>query len=211
MLIGVPMDYKNRIIEEAARLFRTYGIKTVTMDMLAENLGISKRTIYEVFKDKDELLTGVINWMYDKQKETLTKILEESDNVIEANFRMIEVMRDHFQNMSPAFQLDIKKYHNYGLSETKGKGDLLDYRKGLEIVSRGIKEGVFRKDIEIELVNKCIFELIRISADNEIFPLDKYSRNDIIKNVYINYLKGIATEKGLETINRMEKQMKYFK
>jgi TetR/AcrR family transcriptional regulator, cholesterol catabolism regulator len=201
------MDYKNRIIEEAAKLFRTYGIKTVTMDLLATNLGISKRTIYEVFSDKDELLTGVVQWMYEKQKETMSKILEESENVIVANFRMIEVMRDHYQNMSPSFQYDIKKYHNSILSETQDKGDLQDYRNGMQIVARGIKEGVFRKDIEIELVNKCIFELIRISSDNEIFPLDKYSRNDIIKNVYINYLKGIATEKGLEIINRLEKKM----
>jgi AcrR family transcriptional regulator len=201
------MDYKNRIIEEAANLFRTYGIKTVTMDLLASNLGISKRTIYEVFSDKDELLTGVVKWMYEKQKETMAKILEESENVIIANFRMIDVMRDHFQNMSPAFQLDIKKYHHSVLSETQDKGDLQDYRNGMQIVARGIKEGVFRKDIKIELVNKCIFELIRISADYEIFPLDKYSRNDIIKNVYINYLKGIATEKGLEIINGLEKKM----
>ena len=205
------MDYKSRVIEEASKLFRTYGIKSVTMDMLAANLGISKRTIYEVFKDKDELLEGVVKWMYDKQKEVITKILQESENVIEANFRMIELMRDHYQNMSPAFMLDIKKYHNTSILNSQGNAEMLDYRKGLEIVARGIKEGVFRKDLEVELVNKCIFELIRISADNEIFPLDKYSRNDILKNVYINYLKGISTPRGLELINIMEKQMKYFK
>jgi AcrR family transcriptional regulator len=203
----VVVDYKNRIIEEAAKLFRTYGIKTVTMDLLADNLGISKRTIYEVFSDKDELLSGVMQWMYAKQKETMTTILEESENVIVANFRLIEIMRDHFQSMSPAFQLDIKKYHHPGLADTHGECDLADYRRGMEIVARGIKEGVFRKNIEIELVNKCIYELIKISADNEIFPLDRYSRNDIIKNVYINYLKGIATKKGLEIINRLEKKM----
>jgi TetR/AcrR family transcriptional regulator, cholesterol catabolism regulator len=200
------MDYKNRIIEEAATLFRTYGIKTVTMDLLASNLGISKRTIYEVFSDKDELLTGVVKWMYEKQKETMAKILNESENVIVANFRMIDVMRNHFQNMSPAFQLDIKKYH-HSVSETQGKCDLQDYRNGEEIVERGVKEGVFRKDIEIELVSRCIFELLKLSADSEIFPLDKYSHNDIIRNVYINYLKGIATIKGLEIINALEKKM----
>jgi AcrR family transcriptional regulator len=201
------MDYKNRIIEEAATLFRTYGIKTVTMDLLASNLGISKRTIYEVFGDKDELLIGVVQWMYEKQKEMMANILDESENVIVANFRMIDVMRDHFQNMSPAFLLDIKKYHHAVLFETQGKCDLQDYRNGVEIVARGVKEGVFRKDIEIELVSRCILELLKISADSEIFPSDKYSRNDIIKNVYVNYLKGIATVMGLEIINNLEKKM----
>lgn len=201
------MDYKNRIIEEAASLFRTYGIKTVTMDLLASKLGISKRTIYEVFSDKDELLIGVVKWMSEKQKETMNGILQESENVIVANFRMINVIREHFQNMSPAFILDIKKYHHSSLSEMKGKGDFQDSRDGMEILTRGIKEGLFRKNIKVELVNRCIYELIRISCDYDIFPPDKYSRNDIIKNVYINYLRGIATPKGIEIINEQEKKM----
>ena len=57
------MDYRQRITEEAANMFRTYGIRAVTMDMLANRLGISKRTIYEIFTDKDELLKGVLMWM----------------------------------------------------------------------------------------------------------------------------------------------------
>ncbi len=67
------MDYKQRIIEEAAVMFRTYGIRAVTMDMLATQMGISKRTIYEVFKDKDELLTGVLKWMTVRQQEVIGK------------------------------------------------------------------------------------------------------------------------------------------
>ena len=205
------MDNKNRIIEEATKLFRTYGIRSMTMDLLATNLGISKRTIYEVFKDKDELLAGVLEWMSARQKEKMTAILEESENVIVANFRMIEMMKDHFQNMSPAFQLDIKKYHHAIITDTKGKCDLDEFQNGEKIIERGIREGVFRKDLKIELVNRCIYELIRISADNDIFPGEKYSKNEIIKNVYINYLKGIATEKGLEIINNLEKKMQFFK
>ena len=106
------MDYRQRIIEEAAVMFRTYGIRAVTMDMLANQMGMSKRTIYEVFSDKDELLQGVLKWMTIKQQEVMTKILDESENVIEAIFKMLDLMSDHFQNMSPAFQMDIKKYHH---------------------------------------------------------------------------------------------------
>ena len=67
------MDIRDRIIEGAAELFRTYGIKSVTMDSLANHLGISKRTIYEVFSDKDELLIGVLKWMARRQKELVKK------------------------------------------------------------------------------------------------------------------------------------------
>src|SRR5664280_3214797 len=97
------MDYRQTIVEEAAVMFRTYGIRAVTMDMLAGQLGISKRTIYEVFRDKDELLKGVLKWMTEKQAESMKKVFGESDNVIEAIFRMLDMMSNHFQNMSPAF------------------------------------------------------------------------------------------------------------
>ena len=116
------MDNRQRIIEEAALLFRTYGIRAVTMDMLANQMGISKRTIYEVFKDKGELLSGVLKWMTIKQREAMNKIFSDTENVIEALFKMIDLMIDHFQNMSPAFQLDMKRYHNEILKKTRGKG-----------------------------------------------------------------------------------------
>src|SRR5512137_1745912 len=101
------MDYRQKIIEEGAIMFRTYGIRAVTMDMLASQMGISKRTIYEVFRDKDELLQGVLKWMTIRQREVLTKILDESENVIEAIFKMADLMWDHFQSMNPAFQMDM--------------------------------------------------------------------------------------------------------
>jgi AcrR family transcriptional regulator len=67
------MDNRQRIIEEASLMFRTYGIRAVTMDMLANQMGMSKRTIYEIFSDKDELLNGVLQWMAEKQRGLIEK------------------------------------------------------------------------------------------------------------------------------------------
>ena len=106
------MDNRQRIIDEAAELFKIYGIRSVTMDSIANQLGISKRTIYEIFADKDELLEGVLMSMAEKQKELVTKILAESENAIAAIFKLLEINRDNFQTMSVAFQADLKKYHH---------------------------------------------------------------------------------------------------
>ena len=106
------MDIKDRIIEGAADLFKTYGIKSVTMDSLANQFGISKRTIYEIFSDKDELLKAVLTRINQQQKEMIRKVLEESENSLVAIFRMLEINRDNFQSMSPAFLADLKKYHH---------------------------------------------------------------------------------------------------
>jgi len=199
------MDYRQIITEKAAMMFRTYGIRAVTMDMLAGQLGISKRTIYEVFSDKDELLKGVLTWMAEKQREVMKKIFSESDNVIEAIFKMLDLITNHFQKMSPAFILDIKKMHR---NVVENPGELKDFpylQNNAEILIRGIREGLFRDDINIDITNKCLLEVARMSNDKDVFPPDDYPNKDIIRNFYINYLRGISTPKGLDLINKYEK------
>ncbi len=200
------MDYRQKITEEAANMFRTYGIRAVTMDMLAANLGISKRTIYEVFSDKDELLKGVLKWMSEKQRVLITEFFNESDNVIEAIFKMLDLMTDHFHKMSPAFLMDIKRYHRAIIDNPEALEELPYYSNNSEVLIRGIKEGVFRDDIDVEITNKCMLEVAKMSNDNDIFPPNGFLSKDVIRNFYVNYLRGISTPKGLDLINRYEKK-----
>jgi AcrR family transcriptional regulator len=200
------MDNRQRIIEEAAHMFRIYGIRGVTMDMLANQIGISKRTIYEVFRDKDELLSGVLKWMTFKQREMMEKTLNESENVIEAIFNIMNIMMKHFQNMSPAFLMDMKRLHQDVMKKLDDIDALPYIRNNEMIIERGIKEGVFRKDIDVRIINKCMLEVAKMSNDKEIFPPDDYINKDVVRNVYINYLRGICTQKGLDLINHYEKK-----
>jgi TetR/AcrR family transcriptional regulator, cholesterol catabolism regulator len=198
------MELRDRIIQEAANLFKTYGIKSVTMDSLAGHLGISKRTIYEVFADKEELLVSVFQWMTEKHKDLVSRILEESENAIFAIFRLLERNRDHFQDMSPAFQADMKKYQYIFLQKMREKGEMPDYRNNIQVIVRGIKEKLFRKDINPDIVNRCLDSLGRSIMDFELYPFEDFSRREVVKNVFINYMKGISTKEGIELINKLE-------
>lgn len=200
------MDNRERIIEEAARLFRVYGIKAVTMDQLATHLGMSKRTIYEIFSDKDELLTGVLKYMAEKQKEMVKKVLDESDNVIAAIFRLLEINRDHFQEMSPAFQADLKKFHQEVLAGKFEKCEMPDHTNTLQVIQRGIKEKLFRKEINPDLVNRSLDIMGRLTFNNDLFPFGQYTRREVISTLTINYLRGIATSEGIDLINKYEKK-----
>jgi AcrR family transcriptional regulator len=203
-IFNSEMENRERIIEGAAELFRVYGIKSVTMDSLANHLAISKRTIYEVFSDKDELLIGVLGWMAEKQKELVKRVLNESENAIVAIFKLLEINRDHFQQMSPAFQADLKRFHHEVLMKKADKYDIPDFRSNLEVIEKGIKEKLFRKDINADLVNRCMFYMGRTIMDNDIYPFEQFPRRDVIRNVLINYLKGISTSEGLDLINKLE-------
>ena len=195
------MDYRQKILDEAAEMFRIYGIRAVTMDMLASRMSISKRTIYEVFRDKEELLKGVLKCMAEKQNAVLHKYFGESGNVIEAIFKMMDLMFEHFRNMSPAFRLDMRRIK-------RELGDYPDMMKELpyfsnnaEILNRGISEGVFRDDIDVEMTSRLMLEMLKMSHDQEIFPHDNVDFTDSVRGFYINFLRGISTPEGLELIN----------
>jgi AcrR family transcriptional regulator len=198
------MEIRDRIIEGAADLFKTYGIKSVTMDSLATSLGISKRTIYEVFSDKDELLIGVLRWMAEKQKVLVKKFLDESENALVAIFKLLEINMNHFQDMSPAFQADIKKYHHEVLMNRTDNCEMPDYRNNIQLIEKGISENFFRKDINPDLVNRCLYSMVRSIMDQDLYPFEQFTRREVVKNGFINYLKGISTVEGLELVNKLE-------
>jgi AcrR family transcriptional regulator len=198
------MEIREKITEGAAELFRKYGIKSVTMDSIATHLGMSKRTIYEVFSDKDEMLISVLKWMAAKQKELVSKILDESENSIVAIFRLLEINRDYFQDMSPVFQADLKKFHHEVLMKRADKCEMPDYRNNQQVIEKGINEKLFRQDINPDLVNRCLYFLGKSIMDHDLYPYEDFSRRDVVRNTFINYLKGISTREGLDLIARLE-------
>ena len=196
------MDIREKIIEGASQLFKMYGTKSVTMDSLANHVGISKRTIYENFQDKDEIFKGVIRLMTERHKLLIKKILDGSDNAIEAIFRVIEMNKDHYMSMSPAFHEDMKKYHNEVLMNKSDNSEIPDYRSNIEIIERGIKQNLFRKDINANIVNRCLYTLAMSVMDSELYPFEDFTRQEVIKNGMINYLRGISTKEGIKLIDK---------
>lgn len=185
-------------------MFRTYGIRAVTMDMLAGEMGISKRTIYEIFRDKDELLQGVMKWMAVMQVELTKKYLQNSENVIEAIFGIMDNMMDHIRKMSPAFRLDMKKYHHDMIRKLRENNEL-PVNDMKEILQRGIREGIFRSDIDVDITDKCITGMTRMSSDKEAFSED-FENEEVARDFFINYLRGISTQKGLDLIDKYNKK-----
>lgn len=196
----VMSEVRDRIIEKAAIMFRTYGIRAVTMDMLSSELGISKRTIYEIFKDKKELLLSVLRWMDDRRRFVIERALDESPDALEAIFMLLRLSGDHMRDMNPVLISDLRKY----CSSAEGSGlcDISNFAGSVKILEKGIAEGLFRSDINTEVVNRGIYGIFRFAMDNELFPSAEYRRQDIIRHIYLNLLRGICTEKGLILLNR---------
>ena len=200
-------EYDLRIITGAAELFRQFGIRAVTMDMIASHLGMSKRTIYERFRDKDELLFAVMDSMIGRRREKTDAILESSPDVISAIFSMIRAGTDHAAMMNPLIRSDIRKYHSKVLKRLREKCENPDHEAAMKILETGIRQSVFRDNLNLEILSRAFSALAVMIGDESLFPPEKFLQRDLIRNVMLNFLRGISTKKGIELIDSMEHEI----
>ena len=198
------MDVRKRILTEATNLFFQNGIRDITMDNIAEKLGISKRTIYETFKNKSELLINCFEEYSKERYKANEEIIKNSQNVLAAICSFIQSGALAIDLLNPAFFSDMRKYHNdIWVMATKQQNEKI-YNLAYRLLRKGINEGIFRKDINIDIVVKLILEQMKLLVDNEVFSSDKYTRSEVFKNMVINFIRGIATNRGIELIDSFE-------
>ena len=194
--IQTVMEVKDRILIESGLLFAKYGIRSMTMDSLAEEMGISKRTIYERFKDKDTLLKEVIRYYKSQTQEEAHKLIDQSDNAIEALFRIIKMTVGQMMRMSPAFFHDFKKYHQKVFKEFAEPGEIRDFSITSKLLETGIEQGVFRDDINIDIVNQTLHTLFDLFGHDSRLVEAGFNRKDLFDQILVPFFRGISTKKG---------------
>ena len=196
------MEVRDRILEEATNQFFKYGIRNVTMDDIAASLGISKRTVYETFKDKTELVGTCMRYLIQKQDKMHQEIVNTSANVIETIFRSMQQVMKAMSVINPVFFMDLKKYYPT-LSKNLHEENKEKHVQGTHtMLRRGVNEGLYRKDINIEIVSRLFHEQMNLIMDENIFSRDEFDIREVFHNLIINFTRGISTNKGIELIDR---------
>ena len=193
------MDIKDRIIEKACELYFQYGVKNTSMDELAASLGISKRTIYKNFKDKEDILKSLILKLRDERNKVFKGFIVEELNAIEMFIKVIETQKKMPVSNSK-FIHDIYKY--YPKIAKILQENIEQNNKFLqEFLEKGIAQGYIRNDLNTEvtafLVEDSTYTYIRASY------LEKppFSFSDLFYTMMINFVRGISTEKGIKIID----------
>ena len=168
--------------------------------MIADHLGISKRTIYENFKDKNELLKSCIDTAVAEQRRINEEIIRSSSNIIEAIFIFIKNSINTLKRINPVFFFDIQKYYPEIWNVTIQKNEERDFNRIVSLLNQGVSEGLFREDINVEIIARLNLEQFKLLSNQEIFPEEKYAMVDIFENIVINFVRGIVTEKGSEIL-----------
>ncbi len=197
------MDLRHKIKEEASILFFKSGIRKVTMEDIAIKMGISKRTIYETIKNKDELISICLQGLSENYKKRHLEIKANSANVIEHIITAMKKGIIEFTSINPLFFKDLKKYYPEHYAKFFIEQSDKIYTGIYNNLSDGMEEGIFRQDIEKKIVAEIfLVQLITVSNKNR-FNDQKYNYPDVIQNLIINFLRGISTQKGIATIDRM--------
>jgi TetR/AcrR family transcriptional regulator, cholesterol catabolism regulator len=201
----LAMETREKIIEAAGKLFIENGIKQITMDTIAQSMGISKRTIYENFIDKNELLTSVLIDSTAKHKQKALEIMNSSKNIIEALFNFGVYNHRLLKQIHPNFFNDIKKYHCDVFSTIMKNGENSNNEISYSILKRGVDEGIFSEEIDLEIASYFINHTMEFFHKIE----DKnFDTQKIWKSVHLPYLVGICTPKGQELVKRFREQTK---
>ncbi len=198
------VETKEIILNAAHILFFKYGIKSVTMDDIAKHLGMSKKTIYQFFPDKNEVVKSVFKETMLTNKCEFQEITLKSRNAIEEIFEIIKHMENMFTKMNPNLFYDLQKYHQDTWQLFRNFKEKFILETVETNIRKGIKEGLYRKDINIKVIARFRIEQVEFAMNPTIFPPDKYNFADVQTALLDHYLHGIATLKGHKLINKFK-------
>jgi|TARA_B110000027_G_scaffold94585_1_gene99846 AcrR family transcriptional regulator len=192
---------KELILEKTRELFLTIGFKSVTMDHIANEMGISKKTIYNFFENKTELVKEVTSYMFNSITKGITEIKKTSDNPIseiyDINLFLIKYLKK--ESVSPLYQLE--KYYPLIHKEINKKQFDFITTSTTGSLKNGIKLGLFRKDIKIDFISRLYFKGMIGIRDLDTFPTKLYDPVNLKIDFIEYHLRAIVTEKGLKKLN----------
>jgi len=196
------MVIEEKIIQASHDLFMRYSIKSITMDDIARHLSISKKTIYQYFKDKNDLVLQVTSNHLKEEKLEIQSIKSTTTNAIETLIEESMWLRRNITDMNPSLLYDLKKYHHQAWELYLESKEMVYIRSLVETLVKGISEGYFRKDIDPEILAVLRVEQIQMSLENLIYPRSRFEFKDVQTQLFNHFINGLVSEKGRKLLKK---------
>lgn len=195
------MEIKDRILHGVGQLYMQYGVRSVTMDDVASKLGVSKKTIYQHFKDKDDLVHQFVQLSI-KAEESICIEFKKSENAIDEIQKVAVYMKGHVATMNPSLIFDVQKYHPSSFAIYEEFRKVYLSAMVTDNLTRGIAEGNYREGIDVEILAKLKLIEIQAAFDPAVFDPMKFKSYDVHMQLFEHFLMGVITEKGLQLLNK---------
>ena len=200
------METKERIAVKAEELFMQYGIRSVSMDDIANSLGVSKKTLYQYFADKDELVEAVVEGHINEVEGDCINYRKGATDAIHEIFLTMEHIMEEFKNMNPMLLYDLEKFHFKAYQRFKNYKDKFLLQIIRSNIEWGIKEELYRSDLNVDVLSKYRIESIMIPFNVAVFPPGKYNLAKTSQIMIENFTYGLATIKGHKLILKYNEQ-----
>ena len=193
---------KESIVNKAAELFLNLGFKSVTMDDIANAMGISKKTIYVHFSNKSELVDAVSFFLFDSICDGIDTICEQSANPIKELYDIKMYVMHHLKNEKASPQYQLKKYY----PQTYSRLHQAQFKKMHESVSeslqKGIDMGLFRPSIDVDFIARMYFNGMTGIKDEGFFPTAQYTKDYLMESYLEYHLRAIVTDNGMAILHQ---------
>ena len=198
------MSKKEKIVNGALELYMRMGVKSVNMDEVATNLGISKKTLYVYFDNKQDLVNHCFQKHYDLVSEMINTSAAQFENAIDELFAIDESCSLVMKQTNPYLLGELRRYYpnTWALIEQLKQKVLFNIIK--KNLYKGVKQEIYRKEIDVDIIAKLMVNRIDTLINEEVFPLTRYDFRKLLTEIRIYHIRGIATIKG---INYLEKKI----
>jgi AcrR family transcriptional regulator len=200
------MEARERILEKTHELFHQYGIRRVTMDDIATQCGMSKKTIYQYFKDKDELVDAVAESHIDHNKCICEIDKKQAKDALHEVFLAMDMVKEIFEKLHPGILHDLEKYHPKTFVKFRKHKDEFMYKVVKQNLEWGIEDGIYRSEIDIDVMTRFRLESMFLPFNLFVFPQSKYNIAKIEEELMLHFVYGLATIKGHKLIEKYKKQ-----
>ncbi|MBN2745034.1 TetR family transcriptional regulator [Breznakibacter xylanolyticus] len=191
------------ILEKVKTLYLRYGIKSVTMDDVSRELGMSKKTLYQYFDDKQKLVAGITHMEMDRAKKMVMDIFEQGLDAISEMFQLHRFLDQMAKAHSHVCEYDLKKYYPALFQEIINmKRDML-YRLWKTNIEKGKSESLYRAEVNTEIIAKTNLLRFESSMDTCIFTDAEMASLDFFNEIFVYHVRGIATAKGIKRLEAL--------
>jgi AcrR family transcriptional regulator len=199
------------VLERVRELFFKYGVRSVSMDDICRDLGISKKKLYQLFSSKNELVEKLLELERENFKIIFDTYNFEGVNAIDILLTVSKELGERFRDISPSMTFDLVKY--YPDIYNKHVDDRIDFIfKKIQInLEKGINQGVYRDDLSVELVARLYIRRLIDLHNPEFFPADKFSFQTLFDVMFDNFIRGIANPKGIDYYESQKRKVNFNK
>jgi AcrR family transcriptional regulator len=198
---------KAEIISSCLKLFIKYGIKSVTMDDIARELGMSKKTLYVFFKDKNELIMQVMQSVLSFHKIQTKNILKSQHNAIDESFEIFSLNTRELSEVKPALLFELKKYYPDAWKLHDDFKNNFMFSSLMTNLEKGKKEGLYRKQINTKIISIAYSNMINSILESESYSDKEFNFGALYNELFYYHIRGIASEKGMEYIDQKMKKI----